>query len=142
MKRMFLVSAGFISIGLGIIGVFVPLLPTTAFMLLAAWLFSKSSPHWRLWLLNHRWFGKHIRNYTEHRGITRMVRVRSLFVLWLTLAVSAVLTGGPWYVWIILLMVGIGVTWHLCALNTVAERSSPENSEKHSDSDSGRQKVA
>jgi len=140
MKRMFLVSAGFISIGLGIIGIFVPLLPTTAFMLLAAWLFSKSSPRWRSWLLNHPWLGKHIRNYTEHRGITRRARVRSLSVLWITLAVSAILTGGPWYVWLILLTVGIGVTWHLSALKTVAEGVSSNSSKKFPGSGAGHQK--
>lgn len=136
MKRVLLISAGFISIGLGIIGIFVPLLPTTAFMLLAAWLFSKSSPRWRLWLINHRWLGKHIRNYTEHRGITRKARIRSLSLLWITLSASAILTGGPWYLWLILLMVGIGVTWHLSVLKTIVEETPTGNSGEQEESNS------
>lgn len=142
MKRILLVTAGFLSIGLGILGVFVPLLPTTAFMLLAAWLFSKSSPRWRAWLIYHPWLGKHIRNYTQHRGITRKARIRSITLLWATLLISAVATGGKWWVLLILLTVGIGVSWHLLVLKTIDNASTKVNPDDYFEHDQHRPNVA
>lgn len=142
MKRILLITAGFLSIGLGIIGVFVPLLPTTAFMLLAAWLFSKSSPSWRAWLINHPWLGKHIRNYTQHRGITPKARTRAITMLWITLLVSAVVTGGKWWILLILFTVGVGVTWHLLALKTVSNLSTKVNPDDYVEHDQHRPNVA
>jgi uncharacterized membrane protein YbaN (DUF454 family) len=61
---------GFLFIGLGIIGIFLPLLPTTPFILLAAGCFAKSSPRWHRWLLANRTFGPMIKNWEEHQCIS------------------------------------------------------------------------
>jgi uncharacterized membrane protein YbaN (DUF454 family) len=61
---------GFLFIGLGIIGIFLPLLPTTPFILLAAGCFAKSSPRWHRWLLTNRTFGPMIKNWEEHQCIS------------------------------------------------------------------------
>jgi uncharacterized membrane protein YbaN (DUF454 family) len=141
-KKYLLIVAGFISIGIGILGIFLPLLPTTAFMLLAAWLFSKSSPKWRQWLINHRLLGKHIRNYTIHKGITSRARKRSLATLWLTLVFSAWLTNGTWWILAILAIVGIGVSWHLIALKTITEHYSKVNPDDYINHDDHQSNVA
>ncbi len=125
MKKKLYIIAGFISVALGVAGIFLPLLPTTAFLLLAAWLFSKGSPKYRQWLLNHKYLGPHIKNYTEKRGITRKAKLRTIATLWITLTISAVLFWSIWYIPLILLVVGIGVSWHVLSLKTV------RNDEKH-----------
>ncbi len=61
---------GFMFIGLGFIGIFLPLLPTVPFILLAAGCFAKASPRWHNWLLANRTFGPMIRNWEEHQCIT------------------------------------------------------------------------
>ncbi|MBD3348182.1 MAG: DUF454 family protein, partial [Candidatus Eisenbacteria bacterium] len=76
--RYLLVSAGLICVGLGVIGVFVPLLPTTPFLLLAAACFIRSSERLHHWLLSNRYVGDHVRNYMEHRATTRATKVGSV----------------------------------------------------------------
>lgn len=69
MRLPFLVL-GFLFVGLGYIGVIVPGMPTTIFMILAVWAFKKSSPRFESWLLNHRIFGPTLRDWDEHKAIT------------------------------------------------------------------------
>lgn len=67
MRKYFLIAAGFLSLGTGIIGIFIPVLPTTPFLLLAATCFIKSSKKLYQWLIDHRVFGKYIENYIKYR---------------------------------------------------------------------------
>lgn len=69
MRLPFLVL-GFLFVGLGYVGVIVPGMPTTIFMILAVWAFKKSSPRFESWLLNHRIFGPTLRDWDEHKAIT------------------------------------------------------------------------
>lgn len=87
MKYIWLMT-GFFSLGLGVAGVFLPVLPTTPLVLLSAWCFSKSSDRYYQWLLNHRWFGDIIRRWEEEKRITAEVRNRAIPILWITLAFS------------------------------------------------------
>ena len=68
--KIILISVGSLSVLLGILGIFLPLLPTTPFLLLAALCYSRSSERFYQWLVTNRWFGEYIRNYREGRGIT------------------------------------------------------------------------
>lgn len=122
MKKSLFIIAGFISVALGVAGIFLPLLPTTAFLLLAAWLFSKGSPKYRQWLLNHKYLGLHIKNYTEKKGITKQAKLRTIATLWITLTISAVIFWSNLFIPIVLLIVGIGVTWHVLSLNTIGKK--------------------
>lgn len=79
--RGILVTVGIIAISVGAIGVFVPLLPTTPFLLLAAACFIRSSDRLYAWLIHHRWFGSYIRNYREHHAITLRAKIVSLTLL-------------------------------------------------------------
>ena len=68
-EKWLYLTLGIISTSLGFLGIFVPLLPTTAFLLLAAWLFARSSDRFYFWLLNNRIFGKYITAYLQGKGM-------------------------------------------------------------------------
>lgn len=87
MKRIFCLLIAWVTLGLGILGVFLPLLPTTPFLLLSSYFFARSSPKMRAWLLNHRWLGKYVRDWEERRGVRRRVKILAVAVV--TLAVAA-----------------------------------------------------
>ena len=88
--RYLLVSGGFLFVGLGVLGVFVPLLPTTPFLLLAAACFMRSSGRFYRWLVTNRWMGSHVRNYMEHRATTMVTKVSGISMLWCCIGVAAV----------------------------------------------------
>ena len=81
---------------MGMIGVVVPLLPTTVFMLLAAYSFARSSPRLHDWLMNHRQFGPLIHNWREHRAIRRSAKVVSTISIVAIVALSVVLGVKTW----------------------------------------------
>ncbi len=76
--RMYYKITGFLSLGLGILGAFLPLLPTTCFILLSAWCFAKSSPKWHAWLCNNRWFGPTVTQWERERCISTKGKVLAI----------------------------------------------------------------
>jgi uncharacterized membrane protein YbaN (DUF454 family) len=112
LKRQLLITTGTICVVIGVIGIFVPILPTTPFLLLAAACFLRSSPRFHSWLMNNRLFGTYIRNYTEGRGIPVKVKLFTIFLLWATIGISIWLTANL-IVTVILLIVATGVTIHI-----------------------------
>jgi uncharacterized membrane protein YbaN (DUF454 family) len=119
-KRILYLVLGIISVCMGIIGIFLPVWPTTVFMILATWFFVRSSEKYYYMLIRNKIFGRMIRNYREFRGIEKSTRIKSISLLWITLAISFFLVEIIW-IHILLLMVGIGVTWHLLALRTLTD---------------------
>ena len=117
-KRIFFQVMGILCVILGIIGIFLPVMPTTIFIILAAWFFVRSSEKYYLMLIRNRMFGRMIRNYREYRGIDSKARIKSLILLWITLGISILLISILWLK-LLLVAVGIGVTWHLFALRTL-----------------------
>ena len=91
MLRGLLVLARILSVGVGILGIFLPVLPTTPFLLLAATCFVRSSEQLYRWLLTNRWTGEYIHNYREGRGMPLRAKVISILLLWLTLGCSALI---------------------------------------------------
>ena len=85
MKRTILISLGLLCVGLGFVGVFVPGIPTTIFLIIALWAFTKSSAKLRHWLLNHKRFGPILNNWQEHKVVPR--RAKILMVVLMSLAV-------------------------------------------------------
>lgn len=83
-----LLGLGFV--GLGVAGIFLPVLPTTPFMLLAAACFARSSERFYHWLLNHRVFGATVREWQQHRSIPRRSKWLAIITMAATLAVSVV----------------------------------------------------
>jgi uncharacterized membrane protein YbaN (DUF454 family) len=117
--RPLLVSAGVLSVALGVVGIFVPLLPTTPFLLLAAACFLRSSDRFHTWLMTNRWVGDHLRDYMEHRSTTLTTKVVSLTTLWLFIGLAGIFFTESLVVRSILLVVAVGVTIHLVSLKTL-----------------------
>jgi len=120
-KKCLLVCAGSISLALGVIGAFLPVLPTTPFLLLSAYCYIRSSKRLYNWLINHPVFGAYIYNYMTYRAVTRNTKVSALIFLWLTLITSMALVANL-HLTIFLLAVGIGVSIHLATLRTMTEK--------------------
>ena len=116
-KRTTLIALGFVFIGLGAIGIVMPLLPTTPFLILAAILFSKSSERFHKWLLRNRVFGPYLRHYEMGTGIPKSLKIRTIALLWPSLAISAFLVNSPW-AWILLAVVGVCVTTHVVMIRS------------------------
>ena len=115
-KRRLLIGAGTLSTGLGIIGVFVPILPTTPFLLLAAACYMRSSERFYRWLTNNRIFGAYVRNYIEGKGMPTRIKVFTILLLWLTIGLSITFAVQNSVVRIILISIAIGVTVHIALI--------------------------
>jgi len=112
-KRRLLIGAGTLSTGLGIIGVFVPILPTTPFLLLAAACYMRSSERFYQWLINNRIFGAYVRNYIEGRGMPIRIKIFTILLLWLTIGLSITFGVQNIVIRIVLICIAIGVTVHI-----------------------------
>lgn len=118
MKKLYTIL-GLLSLSLGILGVFVPLLPTTPFVLLAGILFARGSKRLDNWLRQHRIFGQIIRDYQEEKSIPRHAKIYSISLLWLSIlyATFKVADGKIW-LQIVLLSIATGVTIHILSYKT------------------------
>jgi uncharacterized membrane protein YbaN (DUF454 family) len=94
--RLLWTAGGVVFVAIGAIGIILPLLPTTPFLLLGAYSFARSSPRLHDWLLSHRSFGPLIRNWDQYGSIDRRSKRIALIVIVLTLGISLIL-GVPWW---------------------------------------------
>ncbi|ASN07175.1 YbaN family protein [Virgibacillus necropolis] len=85
MKKVLLTIAGSISLGLGLLGIILPLLPTTPFLLLAAACYVRSSDKLYQWLITNKWFGSYIKNYRSGKGIPLKAKIVSISLLWISM---------------------------------------------------------
>ncbi|MGB9913817.1 MAG: YbaN family protein, partial [Candidatus Kapaibacteriota bacterium] len=118
-KRFVFIALGFFSLFLGIIGIFLPVLPTTPFILLSASLFAKSSRKLYSWLLSTRTFGKIIRDYNEKKGVKLSIKIFALSFLWLSILLSAIFFVDPIYLDVLLFLIASVVTFHILKLKTL-----------------------
>ena len=118
LKRRLCVVAGSIALGLGIIGIFVPVLPTTPFLLLAAACYMRGSRRLYNALLCNRFLGSYIRNYLEGRGMSLKMKVWTLSLLWIAIILTAALVTSSIIIRVILAAVVIGVTIHILRIKT------------------------
>jgi hypothetical protein len=116
--RGVLIVSGSVSVGLGVIGIFIPILPTTPFLLLAAGCYARSSDRFYNWLLGNRLFGNYIRNYREGNGIPLVMKIAIILLLWATILFSAFMVVSNVYVQIILLIIAAAVSMHIILLKT------------------------
>lgn len=118
MKILFIVLGSF-ALVLGVVGIFMPLLPTTPFLLLAAALYCRSSKRLYEWLLNQKRLGPYIRNFREYKAIPLRVKILSVTLVWLTLLYCAYITHE--HLWVSILMIGIAtaITWHILSYKTL-----------------------
>ncbi len=94
--RFALLVVGWLSVVLGVIGIFLPVLPTTPFLLLAAACFMRSSKRFYLWLVNHRRLGPWIVDYLQGEGIPLKAKVYAISLMWLSIGASSYLVPLFW----------------------------------------------
>lgn len=118
--RPLLALVGVVAVGLGIAGIFLPLVPTTPFLLLAAACFLRSSERLHRWLLGHPILGGHVRAYQDGRGVPARAKALTLALLWTTIPASGWMLHarlGPSPAWwtcaAILAASAIGTTWYM-----------------------------
>lgn len=116
-RPLFLILGGFFT-GLAFLGIFLPLLPTTPFLLLAAFFFLRSSHKHHEWLLNHKLFGKYLKDYLENRTVSPGIKVVTLILLWGTISSTVLFFVNHAAVKIGLLLIALAVTIHILWLKT------------------------
>ena len=114
--RAVLIFSGTLSVLLGIIGIFLPILPTTPFLLLAAACYARSSDRFYNGLMNNRLFGSYIRNYREGRGVPLRVKLISITFLWSVISFSILFAVSDVIIRIILVVIAIAVTLHIASI--------------------------
>ena len=119
--RPLLIIAGTLLVGLGIIGILMPVLPTTPFLLLAAACYARSSQRFYHWLLNNKWFGNYIKNYIQRKGVPLKVKILAITWLWITIGFSVVFAVEVFLVRLILILIAIGVSIHIFSIRTLKE---------------------
>lgn len=108
-----LIIGGIVSLMLGVLGMFLPLLPTTPFLLLAAYCFARSSKKLYRWTVTNKWFGDYIKNYIEGKGVPIRQKVFTVIFLWVSIGYS--ISSLELDLWVQLMLLGIatGVTVHI-----------------------------
>ena len=119
LKRRLFVVVGTIALVLGIVGIIMPVLPTTPFLLLAAICYLRGSQRLYNALLGNRFVGSYIRNYLEGRGMSLKVKIWTLTLLWIAIVCSALLAIDSLIIRIILAVVLVGVTIHILLIKTL-----------------------
>ena len=117
-KKKLLFILGFVSLALGIVGIIVPLLPTTPFLLLSAYCFNHSSEKFHNYILNNKIFVQYIRDYNEKKGITLKNKITAISLLILSIGFSMYKLNHL-HIRIMLVVVFIGVSFHILKLKTL-----------------------
>jgi uncharacterized membrane protein YbaN (DUF454 family) len=117
--RILLLISGIISAFLGFAGIFIPLLPTTPFLLLASWCFVRSSGKMNDLLMNNCFLGPYISNYKSGRGITKRNKIYSLLFLWITISISLIFSFPLWWLKLGLFGIGTIITIHILRFKTI-----------------------
>jgi len=116
--RPLLILAGTVFVGLAVLGAFLPLLPTTPFLLLAAACYARSSERFSNWLLGNRLFGKVLKDYREGKGMPLKLKALSIAFLWLAIGCSVTFAVHTLAVRVIVIVIGVGVTVHILSVPT------------------------
>jgi len=116
-RYLYLIS-GILLVAIGVIGIFLPLLPTTIFLILASACFIKGSPKANEWLRNHKILGVYIKNYQDKTGLSIKAKVFNITLLWIMILSSAFFFTEELLIRLLLLAIAIGVTIHLLMIKT------------------------
>ena len=110
--KLFYNVAGALAVLLGILGIFLPLLPTTPFLLLASWCFARGSTRLHRWLLSHPVFGEYLRNFEAGRGSPLKAKIVATVLLWTSLLMAMGRFDSP-AIPALLALTGAGVSLYL-----------------------------
>lgn len=117
--KYLLAGIGLISLSLGVLGIFLPVLPTTPFLLLSAALFLKSSRPLYDWLMNHPGLGPYIRSFMVHKAIPLRVKIISVSMVWITLLNCAVFVAEHWAFRLFFVALAAAITAHILSYKTL-----------------------
>ena len=119
MLNIILTILGLLSLGLGILGAFLPVLPTTPLLLLSAALFLRSNRRLYDWLMNHPTLGPYISNFLKHKAIPLRVKIIAVTTLWLTLLYCAIFVVEHWAFRTLFILIAVCVTIHVLSYKTL-----------------------
>lgn len=117
-KRTLYIVLGSLFLGLGTVGIFVPLLPTTPFWLLTAWFYLRSSQRLYDKAMANRYFGSVVRGYVEDKSISLRTKIITLSIMWASAILTSVFLIERWWIIALLLLISAGVTWHILSFPT------------------------
>jgi uncharacterized membrane protein YbaN (DUF454 family) len=125
-RKAVLIFLGTVCVGLGVLGMFLPLMPTTVFLLMAAYCYSKSSEKFHNWLMTNKLFGKYISDYKSGKGISLRQKITTIAILWASIGFSIWYVRGALWLTLLLAAIAIGVTAHLVLLKTYRPETAAE----------------
>ncbi|MGJ9459477.1 YbaN family protein [Oceanobacillus sp. CF4.6] len=118
-KKLFLIIIGSVSLVLGIVGIILPLLPTTPLLLLAAACYIRSSERLYNWLITNKYFGSYILNYREGKGIPLKAKIVGVSLLWISLLYTIIFVIPLVVVKLVLFLTGSYFTWFILKQKTL-----------------------
>lgn len=124
--KLVLVACGSLAVALGVVGIFVPLMPTTVFLLLAAACYARSSERFYMKLVNSRWLGGYIRSSREGRGMSHRQKASTLALLWVGIGASAIWSVDAWWLRVLLVLIALAVTVHVARIKVAAADPLPQ----------------
>ncbi len=122
-SRYLLFFAGTLFLGLGLIGIVLPILPTTPFLLLTAACYARSSKRFYEWLINNKLFGKYIKNYRENNGIPLKGKILAISLLWTTIIFSTLFFINEFFISLFLVIIASFVTIYLIKIKTFKQKN-------------------
>ncbi len=136
-SRNLMIVLGTLCIVLGVVGMLLPVLPTTPFLLLAAFFYVRSSPRFYNWLITNRWFGRYIRNYREGKGIPLLQKILSISLLWLSIGYATFFVVDKWWIRLPLIGIAVGVSVHIIRIKKyIKEEIGQDNTEEQKEATS------
>ena len=117
--KYILIILGSLCLALGVIGIFLPLLPTTPFLLLSAALYVRSSEKLYQWLIHQKYLGTYIRNFREHRAIPLRAKIFSISMIWITLIYCTITISEYIAVKALFIILAASITWHILTYKTL-----------------------
>ncbi|WP_440895742.1 YbaN family protein [Amphibacillus sp. Q70] len=126
-KKLFYILFGSMTLGLAILGIFLPILPTTPFLLVSAFFYLRSSKRLYHWLINHKVFGKYIHDYIKYKAIPVKTKISAIVILWLSMIISIIIVPHI-YLKVMLTLIATVVTIYLLTLKTVPQQTAIEES--------------
>ncbi len=120
--RAIYMAAGSVCVALGVAGIAIPIVPTTPFLLLAAFFYARSSHRLHFWLLHHPLWGRYLQDYLDGKGIPLRVKISAITMLWVAILSTVVFFITNIWVQILLLLIAAGVTMHIVMIRTMVKR--------------------
>lgn len=130
--RYVLISCGWISIAGGVAGIFLPLVPTVPFLLLAVACFARSSDRFHSWLVEHNHLGPLLREYLKGSGIPLREKRAAIFMVWISFSTSILLFARLFWLKALLIAAAVAITLYLLYLPTVPKKIQPDQP-RHND---------